>query len=366
MTLPQPIAPMVDFAQALRGSGFAIAPDQTVGFIEAVGLLGPGDILDLHAAGLALFAIPPERRDEYDAVFRAVFLGQAIAAPATGEEDDEVQAHEPTGDETEAETVDPDEDTGDRATVSERLGHRVLSADGEARALTEFSRLAPARLPRRTSYRRRSAKTGDALDMRRILRDAARREGEVLRLHQTTRKSRQRRIVLLIDVSGSMKDQSEASLRFGHALVQAADRAEVFTLGTRMTRITPALRPADRDRAFVRASALIADIDGGTRLGDALESFLRVPRYAGFARGSAVIILSDGLERDGPDVLLAAVARLSRLAWRVDWLTPLAADPDFRPETAALSAILPMIDALGDGANTEAIATHVLSLARPA
>ena len=365
MSLPQPIAPMVDFAQSLRGAGFAIAPDQTVGFIEAVGLLGPGDILDLHKAGLALFSIPPERREEYDAIFRAVFMDQSIAAPATGDDDDEVEAHEPTGDATDVEVAQDDTPAGDQASLTERLGQRALAAVGEAEALQRFTREAPGRLPRRASYRRRAANTGDALDMRRILRDAARREGEVLRLYETTRKSRQRRVLLLVDVSGSMEGQTEASLRFAHALVQSADRAEVFTLGTRLTRVTAALGPADRVQALARASDLIADIDGGTRLGDALAAFLNVPRFAGFARGAAVVILSDGLERDGPEALVEATARLSRLAWRLDWLTPLAADPGYRPETAALSTILPMIDRLGDGSSTRAVADHVLTLARP-
>lgn len=364
MTLPQPIAPMVDFAQALRRAGFAVAPDQTVGFIESVGLLGPNGVDDIHKAGLALFAIPPERRAEYDAVFRGIFLDQFIAAPAEGDDVEEVQAHEPTGDDTPQDAINDEDEPGQDATVTERLGQRALSSQGVS--LREFSRLAPALLPRRISYRRRSARKGNALDMRRILRDAARREGEVMRLHETTRKHRQRRVVLLIDVSGSMQDQTQDSLRFGHALVQAADRADVFTLGTRLTRVTSALRPSDRGQALDRAAQVIADIDGGTRLGDALAAFLNVPRFAGMARGAAVVILSDGLERDGPDALVAAIARLSRLAWRLDWLTPLAADPDYQPQTAALSAILPMITTLGDGSSARAVADHVLTLARPA
>ena len=90
---------------------------------------------------------------------------------------------------------------------------------------------------------------------------------------------------------------------------------------------------------------------------------LSVPRYAGFARGAAVIVLSDGLERGAPDTMIEAVRRLSRLAWRLDWLTPLGADADFTPATSALSAILHDIDALTDGSTTEAVVRHVLSLA---
>ena len=200
--------------------------------------------------------------------------------------------------------------------------------------------------------------------MRRTLREAARRDGDVMRLHQSRRKMRQRRVLMLIDVSGSMKDRSETLLRLSHTVVQAADRAEVFTLGTRLTRITQALRPREGVQALMRASQAIADFDGGTRIGDALAAYLSVPRYAGFARGAAVVVLSDGLERGEPGAMIDAVQRLSRSAWRLDWLTPLASDPDYRPVTAGLSGILPILDHLGDASSTAAVADHILTMAR--
>ena len=364
--LPQPIEPMVRFAGLLRAAGFAIAPDQTIGFIHAVGLLGPGDVLDIHKAGLALFAIPPERRAEYDALFRAAFLGQTLAATAMGEDEDELQAHEPTGTESDAESPDEDIEIGDEASAIERLGHRPLSAGETTDVIAQFSRELPKREPLRTSYRRRKAKSGDRLDMRRTLRDAARYDGEVIRLRETKRAQRPRKILLLIDVSGSMEEATEPTLRLAHALVQNAGRAEVFTLGTRLTRITPALTPSDRAQALARASALIADVDGGTRLGAALDAFLHIPRFSAFARGAAVVVVSDGLERDEPHLLINAAEKLSRLAWRFDWLTPLAADESYRPETAAMAAVAPMTTSLADGSNVAAISDHILNLARAA
>ncbi|RMD91054.1 MAG: VWA domain-containing protein [Alphaproteobacteria bacterium] len=366
MRLPRAAYPFVEFPAILRAHGFAIAPDQTIGFIEAVGLLGPRSIADIHAAGLALLAIPRERREEYDALFRAYFMGQTVAAPAEGEEGEELEAHEPQGGAREVEAEEEEGEAGTEAAAAERLSHRAFEARGEDAALAAFRREAPARLPRRHSRRRARATHGDRLDMRRALREAVRREGELFRLPMSARKLSQRRIVLLIDVSGSMKDQSETSLRFAHALAQVAERFEVFTLGTRLTRITPAMRLRQRDRALARAGAIVADFDGGTRLGEALGAFLAVPRFAGFARGAAVIVLSDGLERGDPSALVAAVQRLSRLAWRLDWLTPLAAEPGFEPRTEALAAILPWIDSLGPGAGVGAIAAHVLNLAREA
>ncbi|MEM9523686.1 MAG: VWA domain-containing protein, partial [Pseudomonadota bacterium] len=225
---------------------------------------------------------------------------------------------------------------------------------------------APRRLPQRLSFRRRPHRRGDQSAPRRSLRQAARTGGDLFDLPRTERKRRQRRIVCLIDVSGSMKDRSDRLLEFAHALMQVGTHVEVFTLGTRLTRITRGLAPRDRPAALMRVARQVADLDGGTRIGEALRAFLSVPRYAGFARGALVLVLSDGLERGDPAAMIDATARLSRRAWRLHWLTPLAADPDYRPVTAAMRGILPWLDDLADGARIPAICSHVLNLARTA
>lgn len=366
MTLPQAVRPFVEFSALLRNRGFSIAPDQTIGFIEAIGQLGPRDISDIHKAGRAMLAVPPERMPEYDALFRAFFLGQAVAAPAAGDAPEEVEIHEPKGGTREIDASDDQSEAGSEAIAAERLSHRQFAKTEEDEVLARFRRDAPGSLPRRRSYRRFAANHGDRLNMRRTLREAARHDGDVICLHETRRKTRQRRVVLLVDVSGSMKDLTESSIRFAHALIQTADSAEAFTFGTRLTRITPALRIADADGALERIGRLVADFDGGTRIGDALDAFLSLPRFAGIARGAAVVILSDGLERGDPSEMVLAVQRLSRLAWRLDWLTPLAADHDYRPRTKALQASRPWLDSLSDGSRLSSICFHVLNLARAA
>ena len=179
-------------------------------------------------------------------------------------------------------------------------------------------------------------------------RQMLRRDGEIATLPTRHRRARQRRVLLLIDVSGSMKAGTDGALRLAHALVQAGERVEVFTVGTRLTRVTRALRHRNRDQALLLASGLVADWDGGTRLGDALQVFLSVPRFASFARGALSIIISDGPERGGPEALVGAMQRLDGLCFATLWLSPLAADPDYRPETGAMRAILPMLDRLAD------------------
>jgi uncharacterized protein with von Willebrand factor type A (vWA) domain len=163
-----------------------------------------------------------------------------------------------------------------------------------------------------------------------------------------------------------MKAGTEGAMRLAHALVQAGERVEAFTLGTRLTRVTRALRHPDRDRALAFAAGLVADWDGGTRLGEALGAFLAVPRFASFARGAYVVVLSDGLERGGPEALVAAMTRMRGLAWGVLWLNPLASGPGWRPETAAMRAVAPALDRLGDGSGVATAAREILSFARGA
>jgi uncharacterized protein with von Willebrand factor type A (vWA) domain len=189
-----------------------------------------------------------------------------------------------------------------------------------------------------------------------------RNEGEVMDLKRLRRATRPRPILLLIDVSGSMKQRSDAHLALAHEIVHAIPRVEVFTFGTRLTRLTRALRLKNRQQALAEASGLVADWDGGTRIGDALEAFLAVPRFAGYARGASVIVLSDGLERGDPSSMIRAVHRLAARAFRIDWFTPLAVDSDYSPQTEALRAVRPLLSSLGDASSTSRLCRAILAI----
>ena len=362
--IPAPARHLAGFPPFLRDFGFATSPDQTVAFLAAVELLGPRGIDDVRRAAIATLSPPRERAGEFDALFRAWFHGEFVPVPRQSEDEIEIRVHDEAGEVYEpSETPDLGE-SGQSATAAEMLGDRRFRADTGIGRLRRFAREAPERLPRHRGLRRKRARKGEIVDLRRALRTAVRQGGDTPVLPWRRRTSRQRRILLLIDVSGSMKEHTETALRFAHVLYHAAERMECFTLGTRLTRVTGALRLRSPDTALAKASALVPDWDGGTRIGDALQAFLSVPRFAGYARGAVAVVLSDGLERGGPDTMTVAVARLSRLAWRVSWLTPLAADPAFRPETTGLAAIAPYIDDLGDGASPDALCRHLLSLGR--
>ncbi|MBJ3775174.1 VWA domain-containing protein [Acuticoccus mangrovi] len=361
--LPRAVAPLVSFAPRLRAAGIAVAPEQTASFVAAVGLLGPRQMGDIHRAALATFAVRPEDRARFDALFRAHFLGQTVAAPASAEDDEETVVSEPEGEDA---PIEPEEETlsGGEASVLEALGVRGFAAMDEGEALRRFRRAAPAALPRRRSRRLVARRRGARPDMRRALREAVARDGEVVRLPRLARRTRQRRILLLVDISGSMKGETDRALRFAHTLVHAAERVEVFTVGTRLTRVTRALGRRHPQAALAAAAAAVSDWDGGTRLGDALAAFLVIPRYAGFARSAYVVILSDGLERGDPAALVGAMERLSRLAWSVLWLSPLATGARFEPQTEALRAVAPFLDRIGDASSPAAVTHEILTFAR--
>jgi uncharacterized protein with von Willebrand factor type A (vWA) domain len=158
-------------------------------------------------------------------------------------------------------------------------------------------------------------------------------------------RTRPRRIVLLLDVSGSMAAYADSLLRFAHAVHRSRPgTVETFTLGTRLTRVTRALAHRDPDRALAAASAAIPDYSGGTRLGDTLKAFLERWGRRGIARGSVVVLFSDGWERGPTEELAEQVARLHRLARSLIWVNPHKGKDGYAPVQGGIVAVLPHLD----------------------
>lgn len=362
MILPGASAHLAGFARLLRTSGFAIAPEQVVAFLDAVRLLGPRSMDDIRDAAMCLLAPGPERAGDFETLFRAWFWGEYVATSA-GDGNDETRIKDDRG--SQEQTLLPTERLagGELASQAERLTIRLFDPAGGS--LAAFASALPRAVPTRRSFRTVGARHGQP-DLRRSLRSIVRTDGDIARPLLRRRATLQRRVVLLIDISGSMKRHTEGHLQLAHAVVRNADRVEIFALGTRLTRITSPLHIADRNLALAQVAETVEDWDGGTRIGPALLALLSVPRFAAFMRGAAVVILSDGLERGGHDDMERAFRRLKARAFRLSLLTPLAADPRFRPRTAALAAVLPYLDDLADGSDVGSVADFILALAKPA
>jgi uncharacterized protein with von Willebrand factor type A (vWA) domain len=217
--------------------------------------------------------------------------------------------------------------------------------------------------------RRRCAGRGREADLRRTLRRSLRFGGEVLRFERRERKMRPRPVVVLADVSGSMERYTRPLLFFIYALAGAANGGargtEAFTFGTRLTRITPALRRGDLERALHEVARVVPDWSGGTRIGEVLASFNREWGSRVLSHGAVVLLLSDGWDRGDPELLRREMARLQRNAWRLVWLNPLLGSPEYEPLTRGMRAALPFVDdfrPVHDLASLEELAAHLGSL----
>lgn len=346
------------FVTAVRRAGVPVPPDRVAALLRALDALGPGG---LYWAGRLTLCGGPEDLVRYEAAWRTVaraaggdrppaarvpFSRRRTAAPFT------VDGADPAGD-----PAGPELAVAARASADEVLRHRdlaALTAPERAEVRRLLALLAPA-VPLRAVRRPRRAPAG-RVDPHRTLRAMLRGFGEPARLARRRRGRRPRRLVLLLDVSGSMAPYADALLRFAHAAVRVRpERTEAFTIGTRLTRITPALRLRDPDAAVQEAGARVPDWRGGTRLGGALTAYLREFGHRGMARRAVVVVCSDGWECGDPALLGAAAAWLARLAHRVVWVTPHADRPGFAPTAAGLAAVRPHLDHLVAGHSVAAL-----------
>jgi len=362
--LPRAAKPFAGFVRYIRRFGFSVAAEQAIAFMQGVTLLGPRSMEDIRQAALATLAPPHDRRHEFEALFRSYFYGEATVT-VDGDSDEDTEVKDDNGVEQEGEQQEfRQEESGESASAVERLGIRAFHA--ERQALADFRKALPAALPQRRSFRSVRTNSRGKLDLRRALRSIVRADGDVPVPPLRRRPTVSRRLLILIDISGSMKLHTGDYLKLAHAAAQSADHVEVFTLGTRLTRITRALKVRDLDFALQRVASVVDDWDGGTRIGPTLLALLAIPRFAAFARGAAIVLLSDGLERGDHAEMETAMRRLGARAFRLSLATPLAGDPRFAPRTAALQAILPCLDDLVDGSSLYGLADFMLTLARAA
>lgn len=367
-------ASAVGLARTLRGAGVDASPERVHAFVTALGTLGAGDRHAVYWVGRVTLCAGPDDLARYDRVFAAYFDGEAVSGrpvvrrrvqlgpQALGDRIGDA-------DDTDVPTVEGQAVTR-HASREELLRHRDVR-DLDERERAELHRLLAAfALPgeRRRSRRHEPAARGP-VDRRRSVRALLRAGGEVGRLHRQAPRMRPRRVVLLVDVSGSMAGYADVLLRFAHvAARRAAGPTEVFTLGTRLTRVTEPMSHRDPDTAMRAVAAAIPDWSGGTRLGEGLREFLDRWGQRGTARGAVVVILSDGWETGDVSLLGEQVARLARLAHRVVWANPRAGRAGFAPTAGGMAAALPHCDALVEGhslAALERLAQEVLGASRP-
>lgn len=346
------------FSSVLRGAGLVVTIRRVMAFTEALRLLGVGGRDDVYWAGRATLVGSPADISTYDRAF-AVFWegrepsGMVVELPpisvtlATDSEDDSGAA--PPADEGEP-------DTGPTLRVRysdvETLRHKDFAdcSDTELSELhTLMGELRFQAVTRRSRRGVRAKRISRRPDLRRTIRRALRTGGEAIRREFLTSDRKPRRLVLLLDVSGSMEPYARALVRFAHAAVVGRTRVEAFTIGTRLTRVTRELSSRDPDAGLRAAADSVQDWSGGTRLGATLHEFNDRWGVRGHARGAIVVICSDGWDRGTPDELAEQMARLHLVTHRLVWVNPLKHTPGYAPLARGMAAALPHVDEFIEG-----------------
>ena len=367
------------FGRILREAGLEVGPGRLQ---DAVRALDAVDLTVRDEVYWALRCTIVSRTDDievFDAAFAAFFeraprinLGQrpidlGLALPNQEDQPKSTEAHQAVKPSDESDDEDEGDDDGEDAddtaaavwSADELLRDRDFarySTEEMRRARALVARLARS-APKRRSLRLEACRGGERFDPRRTLRSAMHTGGVPIEREWRTRKETLRKLVYLVDVSGSMEPYARAMVMFLQSAVRSGRHVEAFTFGTRLTRLTPYLAGRDPDRALEAAAKAVPDWAGGTRIGENLKAFNDVWGRRATTRGAVVVIASDGWERGDATLLGEQMKRIQLSAHRTVWVNPLAGGDGYRPLVAGMQAALPYVDVFLPGHNLRSIET---------
>lgn len=364
------------FARLLRRTGLPVGPADVLAALEAVQRIDIGNRVQVRAALRSTLIHRHEHQDLFDQAFFLFCQGPEAGRAAANTAE---QPRRPAGSRRLAEALaSPDRpqpraeegpDIDAAMTVSDRerlqtMDFEAMSAAEIAAARQEIRRLTLPLRHRRTR-RRRPDPAGRQIDLRATLRASLRHGGEIFELAASRRVMRPPPLVVLCDISGSMRRYATILLHFLHAVANDRDRVHIFLFGTRLSNVTRALRHRDAEVACQLVAHAVPDWSGGTRIGEALGTFnLRWARRV-LAQGAVVVLVTDGLDRDGAAGLSEAMERLHKSCARLVWLNPLLRWDGFTPKSQGIRAMLPHVDAFRPVHNLASLRALVQSLSRP-
>ncbi len=376
---------VMHFARLLRRAGLPVGPAEVIAAGQALELVELGDRAQVRSALRGLMVHRHEHIELFDHAFdlfwRDPNAGQHAAALALLEGSPPQEQPPQSGARRIAEAMAPKrarppktEDAPPELdavmTVSEQeqlrsMDFEQMSAEQVGRAKAEIRRLSLP-LDLRRTRRLRPDTHGPRIDLAATLRRSLRRGGELTDLARSARVVRPPPLVVLCDISGSMARYAQVLLHFLHAVANDRDRVHVFLFGTRLSNITRQLRFRDPEVAFQMVSHAVPDWSGGTRIGEALQEFNQRWARRVLGQGAVVLLVTDGLDRDGVAGLAENMDRLHRSCRRLIWLNPLLRWDGFQPKSAGIRAMLPHVDEFRTVHSLDSLRNLVDLLSRPA
>lgn len=366
------------FPRALREAGIPVSLAQTLSFLRALRWIDLRERRQLFHTGRAFLVTRHQDLDLFETIFERFFRKPGTEPPRGRTR----RTSPPTPRERPFTVVNYMDAKArlfsEEIDVADRSG---TWSDQEVLQTKDFAAMTPEELAtvrkmiqelrfqpcRRRTRRQVSDSKGRSLDLRQTLRAAVRRNGVPLELRRRRAKIKQRPLVLLADVSGSMEKYSRLVLQLFYGLSHSLNQVESFVFGTRLTRITPQLALRNIDRAIDDAAREIADWSGGTRIGESLREFNRRHARRVLRRGAVVVVVSDGWERGDATVLGREMRRLRHRCHRLIWLNPLLGGTAYEPKVEGMAAALPFVDdflSVHNLDSLEKLARHLGSLPR--
>jgi len=345
------------FIRALRQAGLPIGLDQALAFAQALEWIDLGARDQVYHTARSLLVSRYEHLRLFDAIFNRFWRPLGESERRQRQKMPRAPRHKPrdqpfsivTYMAAKAGLSEPEVDVSDKSGTASMV---------EVLQRKEFSQMTPEELERikrlihqmrwrislRETRRRRRHRRGDLLHMRAVVRDAARHNGRLTRLLWQRRKVKQRPLVIIADISGSMEKYARLLLQFLYSVAHSLPQVECFVFGTRLTRITSQLKLRNIDQAIDQASREVVDWAGGTRIGESLRVFNRHWSRRVLGRGAVALLISDGWEQGDPALLATEIRRLQRRCHRLIWLNPLLGRETYQPRVGGMQAVLPHID----------------------
>lgn len=375
-------ANLLAFTRLLRRTGLPVGVSEGLHALEALEAVDLADRRQVHAALRAVMVHRHEHFDLFDQAFllfwRDPEAGRNAAAMALMEGMKSREKAPPTArriaeamrsptppqaprpPEEEKREVDMTLTVSDRERL-QTMDFEAMSAADIAEAKREIRKLVLPLDARRTR-RFRPDPAGPVVDLRATIKASLRQGGEILTLERRRRVTRPPPLVALCDISGSMSRYAQVLLHFLHAVTNDRDRVHSFLFGTRLTNVTRQLRHRDAEVAFELVSHIVPDWSGGTRIGEALELFNKHWARRVLGQGAVVLLITDGLDREGAKGLAEATDRLRRSCRRLVWLNPLLRYEGFQPRSQGIRAMLPHVDEFRPVHNLASLGALVASL----